>query len=83
MILAASFQLSRPYAAFLSQARGAKGFPAAAKTVAALVQRVCLKYWAEHGFDCAVKYFSLEDMSSLDQLKYLMRLDPDYRQRGR
>jgi len=34
-------------------------------------------------FDCAVKYFSLEDMTRPEQMKYLMRLDPEYRRGGR
>jgi hypothetical protein len=33
--------------------------------------------------ECAVKYFSLEDMTGAEQMRYLMRLDPEYRFRGK
>lgn len=28
--------------------------------------------------DCAVKYFSIENLTASEQMKYLMRLDPEY-----
>jgi hypothetical protein len=32
--------------------------------------------------DCAVKYFSIENLNGPEQMQYLMRLDPDYRRRS-
>jgi hypothetical protein len=33
--------------------------------------------------DCAVKYFSIEDLTGPEQMQYLMRLDPDYGRRSK
>ena len=34
-------------------------------------------------WDCAVKYFGIEDLSGAEQMKYLMRLDPGYGSRNK
>jgi hypothetical protein len=34
-------------------------------------------------FDCAVKDFSIEDLTGPEQMQYLMRLDPEYGRRSK